>query len=119
MRGPTPDLSGFYRPAEVATMLRCSEWWVKEQARKRRIPYSWIGGSYLFTAEHIAEIVRRFEVQPTDTGPAAPPPAWARVPAPRRPTEPTTDVEPDRPAVRLTARTPRRARLSTPDTTAA
>ena len=45
-------------------MLRCSEWWVKEQARRRRIPFSWIGGSYLFTAEHVAEIVRLFEVRP-------------------------------------------------------
>jgi hypothetical protein len=117
MNGPTPAMSGFYRPAEVAAMLRCSEWWVKEQARKRRIPYAWIGGSYLFTAEHIAEIVRRFEVQPTDTGtgPATP----ATVPAQRRPVDHASDVDPDCPAVRLTARTPRRARPSTPDTTAA
>src|SRR4051812_42097326 len=61
--------AGFYRAAEVARMLRCSEWWVKEQARRRRIPFCWIGGSYLFTEQHIAAIVRLFEVQP-DPGPA-------------------------------------------------
>src|SRR5262245_66542463 len=64
MDGSAP-VSG-YRPAEVAVMLRCSEWWVKEQARRRRIPYSWIGGSYLFTDEHVTEIVRIFEVRPGD-----------------------------------------------------
>jgi hypothetical protein len=64
-RGP------YYRPAEVARLLRCSEWWVKEQARRRRIPFCWIGGSYLFTDEHIAAIVRLFEVRPSDPGPVA------------------------------------------------
>jgi hypothetical protein len=66
MSSHPPAHATFYRPAEVARMLRCSEWWVKEQARRRRIPYSWIGGSYLFTEEHIAEIVRRFEVRPIE-----------------------------------------------------
>lgn len=58
--------AGFYRAAEVARMLRCSEWWVKEQARQRRIPFCWIGGSYLFTDEHITAIVHLFEVQPME-----------------------------------------------------
>jgi hypothetical protein len=57
-----------YRPSEVAKMLDCSEWWVKEQARKRRIPYSWIGGSYRFTDDHVRAIVRLFEVQPVAPG---------------------------------------------------
>jgi excisionase family DNA binding protein len=60
------DPARLYRPAEVAELLGCSEWWVKEQARKRRIPYSRIGGSYRFTAEHLAEIVRLHEVQRRD-----------------------------------------------------
>jgi hypothetical protein len=50
--------------AEVAVVLRCSEWWVKEQARRRRIPFCWIGGSYRFTDEHVTAIVRLFEVSP-------------------------------------------------------
>jgi hypothetical protein len=45
-------------------MLQCSEWWIKEQARKRRIPFSLIGGSYRFTDEHIAEVIRLFEQRP-------------------------------------------------------
>ena len=70
MSGPASAPATFYRLAEVAAMLRCSEWWVKEQARRRRIPYSWIGGSYLFTEEHIAAIVRLFEIQPGRPEPA-------------------------------------------------
>jgi hypothetical protein len=65
MSGVGPAGRVYYRPAEVARLLHCSEWWVKEQARRRRIPFCWIGGSYLFTEEHIAAIVRLFEVQPT------------------------------------------------------
>src|SRR4051812_4403275 len=101
MSGPASAPATFYRPAEVAAMLRCSEWWVKEQARKRRIPYSWIGGSYLFTQEHIAEIVRLFEVQPT-VHTAGEPTTIPNGPAMRRHTNDATG-----PAVRLTARTPR------------
>jgi hypothetical protein len=99
MTSPAPAHAAFYRPAEVARMLRCSEWWIKEQARKRRIPYSWIGGSYLFTEEHIAEIVRLFEVRPVEeTAPMSPVKA-----APRPLAENGSSGV-------LRARTPRRAR---------
>ena len=100
MSGPASAPATFYRPAEVAAMLRCSEWWVKEQARKRRIPYSWIGGSYLFTEEHIAEIVRLFEVRPAER--AASPDAV-------RPATPRPVAEAGSPGA-LRARTPRRVR---------
>ena len=72
----TPDRSGsasirdsrpsgpLHLPADVAKMLQCSEWWVKEQARKRRIPFSLIGGSYQFTDEHVAEVIHLFEQHP-------------------------------------------------------
>lgn len=64
----------FYRPSEVAKLLRCSEWWIKEQARKNRIPYAWIGGAYLFAESHIAEIVSLFEHRPgNDTSATAEP----------------------------------------------
>ena len=102
MTGPVPAPTAFYRPAEVAVLLRCSEWWVKEQARRRRIPYAWIGGSYLFTAEHVAEIVRRFEVQPADQPDAATKPGRVV----RRPAA-APEVDPP---VCLRARTPRRVR---------
>jgi hypothetical protein len=99
MSGPGPAPATFYRPAEVARMLRCSEWWVKEQARRRRIPYSWIGGSYLFTEEHVAEIVRLFEVRPVEAASVGP----AKRDAPRPMTEGGSPGA-------LRARTPRRAR---------
>jgi hypothetical protein len=84
-------------------LLRCSEWWVKEQARRRRIPHLRAGGRYLFTAEHIAEIVKRLEVRPDDDLSTVGTPT---VPASRRPPD---DAEP---SVRLTARVPRRVRRS-------
>ncbi|ONI72710.1 hypothetical protein ALI144C_42615 [Actinosynnema sp. ALI-1.44] len=91
----------YYRPAEVASILRCSEWWVKEQARNRRIPFSWIGGGYLFTTEHIVEIVALFERRPT-TGRAA----TSRTHSPRQ----STDTVNGNPLAQLVARPPRRAR---------
>ena len=93
--------AGFYRPAEVARILRCSEWWVKEQARRRRIPFCWIGGSYLFTEEHITTIVRLFEVQPREEP----------TPAVGVPRDARLAVDPGAEVVgRLRARVPRRTR---------
>ncbi|GAB1693424.1 helix-turn-helix domain-containing protein [Krasilnikovia sp. M28-CT-15] len=100
----------YYRPAEVARLLRCSEWWIKEQARRRRIPFCWIGGSYLFTEEHIAAIVRLFEVRPT----AEQEPTIVAVPESRR-----TPGSDDAPVARLRARPPRRVRDTTSRNTAA
>jgi hypothetical protein len=94
--GENPPL---YRPHEVAKVLRCSEWWVKEQARRRRIPFSWIGGSYRFTDEHIAEIIRRFEVQPDNDHTTSGQASGRR----RRPSESVTQRL-------LTAKPPARAR---------
>jgi hypothetical protein len=102
MSGPASAAPTFYRPAEVAAMLRCSEWWIKEQARNRRIPYAWIGGSYLFTEQHIAEIVHRFEVLPVEEPMTMPP---ARRAAGR------AGADDGGPVVRLQSRPPRRARV--------
>jgi excisionase family DNA binding protein len=88
-----------YRPAEVAELLGCSQWWVKEQARKRRVPFSWIGGSYRFTAEQVDEIVRLHEVLPTHGAPAT---------NPIRRVTPIANGD-AHPTGRLKARTPRRA----------
>src|SRR5215831_12757892 len=103
MTSPAPDHPAYYRPAEVAAVLRCSAWWVKEQARRGRIPYSWIGGGYLFTDEHIAEIVRLHEVRPTE-------PAAATGPTPRRSVSLPADAGAT--VVQLRARPPRRARTA-------
>ncbi|MEU4801199.1 helix-turn-helix domain-containing protein [Actinosynnema sp. NPDC023587] len=93
-----------YRPREVAKQLGCSEWWVKEQARNRRIPYAWIGGRYLFTADHVAAIVTIFEQRPPESAGAGVADSGnsrdSRTAA-RRSTAPVA---------RLRARTPRRAR---------
>ena len=103
MQGPQRGDMTFYRPAQVAERLHCSEWWVKEQARRRRIPYCWIGGGYLFTEEHIVAILRRFEVQAVD-GEAS----ISAMPAPRsRPAARSAETP-----VTLRARPPRRARTS-------
>ena len=103
MTGPAPAHAAYYRPAEVAASLRCSAWWVKEQARRGRIPYSWIGGVYLFTDEHIAEIVRLFEVRPTEP---------VSAPAPRRASSSPADGR-GATVVALRARPPRRVRTDT------
>jgi excisionase family DNA binding protein len=95
MKGP---MVGLYSPAEVAEQLGCSEWWVKEQARRRRIPFAWIGGSYRFTHEHLDEIIRIFEVRPTKEGAGTAP----RRRAPGNPANQTTPL--------LRAKHPRRAR---------
>jgi hypothetical protein len=99
----------FYRAADVARRLHCSAWWVKEQARRRRIPYCWIGGSYRFTEEHISQIARLFEVEPID------PPAAARR---RAATANTPDGAEGDAVTRLSARVPRRARTQKPSAAA-
>jgi hypothetical protein len=100
MSGQTPVL---HLPAEVARMLRCSEWWVKEQARKRRIPFSWIGGSYRFTDEHVAEIIRRFEKPAIDR-----PASVSAAPVPETVSEQQATCAP---VIQLRARLPKRARV--------
>jgi hypothetical protein len=93
--------------AEAATFLRCSEWWVKEQARQQRIPYTWIGGSYRFSDTHLAEIVKIFEVLPPVGTPAAP--------ALRKPRGGRSEAISDLTATQLTAKPPRRSRSAQPD----
>lgn len=105
-----PALPPVYLPSDIAKALHCSEWWVKEQARKGRIPFSKLAGSYRFTAEHFAEIMRIFESRPTE-GHDVPAPAKQ---APRRRTITTLASVPS-----LKARTPRRAQGGRPQSNAA
>ena len=65
MTDPAPSPTAYYTAAEVASALRCSAWWVKDQARRGRIPYCWVAASYRFTEEHMAEIQRLLERRPT------------------------------------------------------
>jgi excisionase family DNA binding protein len=99
-------------PRDVAKALKCSEWWVKEQARKGRIPFSWIGGSYRFTHEHLHEIIRVFERRPVAAASEAVT-AQRRSPRTRTGSRAAGAVRAPQ-ANRLTARPPRRTRQTTP-----
>jgi hypothetical protein len=94
----------FYLPIDIAKILRCSEWWVKEQARKGRIPFCWIGGGYRFTPDHLDEIARVFERKAAQADVIT----ADRVGVRRRQIQPNYSVEPSP----LTARIPRRSRLA-------
>ncbi|UFQ16884.1 MULTISPECIES: helix-turn-helix domain-containing protein [Streptomyces] len=100
-----PALPYLYRPAEIAEALGVSEWWVKEQARRKRIPFTRPGGTYRFTAEHFQEIIRLFEERPTRGGRE---PEVGRQRSRR--SEPRTSAESKR--ARLVPRVPRRMRLA-------
>ncbi|MFJ8005561.1 helix-turn-helix domain-containing protein [Streptomyces fagopyri] len=88
-----------YSAAEVAASLGCSEWWVKEQVRRRRIPFLRSGGGYRFTSDHVREIFHILEERPNPAN------AIAGEAVTRRRT-----AQPVGPAVSLRARRPRRAR---------
>ncbi|WP_030240999.1 helix-turn-helix domain-containing protein [Streptomyces sp. NRRL S-350] len=106
-QGALPPL---YRPADVAKAIGMSEWWVKEQARRGRIPFTKPGRAYRFTAEQFAEIVRTYEVRP-----AAMTVPQTQVAAVAVLKKSDRDSQPTRPAVRLRARMPRRAALHQQD----
>ncbi|MEU5445930.1 helix-turn-helix domain-containing protein [Streptomyces griseofuscus] len=101
MSQKTTALPQLHTAADVAKALGCSEWWVKEQARRGRIPFTKPGGSYRFTTEHFAEITHIFESRPTESSAAALPVSRA----PRRRAAATAVA-----VTSLKARTPRRAR---------
>ncbi|MDQ0941789.1 helix-turn-helix domain-containing protein [Streptomyces sp. V1I1] len=90
-----------YSPAEVAEALDCSEWWVKEQARRRRIPFIRSGSGYRFTKGHVEEIFRIFEERPSQRDA----PAQTAASSVRRTSDSTATA-----VVKLRARRPRRAR---------
>jgi hypothetical protein len=95
-----------YSACEAARALRCSEWWLKEQARRRRIPFLMLGGSYRFTDSHLAEILATFEVRPVSSSRSAG--AGPQTPASfRRPR--TASAQPEQ----LRPRPPRRAQRAT------
>jgi excisionase family DNA binding protein len=50
---------------EAAVILRVKPSWLERQAAARRIPFTMLGGSYHFTADHLLAIIRQFERRPT------------------------------------------------------
>ncbi|MFJ3726965.1 DNA-binding protein [Streptomyces sp. NPDC090045] len=101
-------LPHLYYPSDIAKALGMSEWWVKEQARRRRIPFTKPGRAYRFTGEQFAEILRLFEARPAISA-AAQPTRTVR-PAERQPAviKPARQTEAP---LRLRARPPRRTVL--------
>jgi hypothetical protein len=52
-----------YSPAEVARMIGTSEWWVREQMRRRRVPHLRLGARhYALRAEDIPALLEVFAV---------------------------------------------------------
>ncbi|MGV4930003.1 helix-turn-helix domain-containing protein [Streptomyces sp. BHT-5-2] len=99
---PDVGLPRLYLPEEVAEVLGCSAWWVKDRARRRLIPFTRVGRAYRFTSEHLAEIIHMHEARP-----AAPQQRGATAPAPK-PRASRPSPSPVVPTVRLKARPPRR-----------
>ncbi|QEU92853.1 DNA-binding protein [Streptomyces kanamyceticus] len=89
-----------YSAGEVAASLGCSEWWVKEQARRRRIPFLRSGGGYRFTSDHVQEIFHLLEERPSQAS------AVEGSSPPRR----CANTQPTKSVTSLRARSPRRAR---------
>jgi excisionase family DNA binding protein len=50
---------------EAAAILRVKPSWLERQAAARKIPFTMLGGSYHFTADHLIAIIRQFEQLPT------------------------------------------------------
>ncbi|WP_254711706.1 helix-turn-helix domain-containing protein [Streptomyces sp. TRM64462] len=107
---PSPRATGgdarlprLYRPEEIADVLGCSAWWVKDRARRSLIPHTRVGRAYRFTAEHLAEIVRMHEERPARNPQS---PSSTAVPTPKPAARQRTETAV--PTARLTARPPRR-----------
>lgn len=78
---PTADRDQPYPPLkppllftaeEAARLLRVKVTWLQRQAARRQIPFVKLAGTYRFTAEQLAAIVRANEVKPTADGPSRP-----------------------------------------------
>jgi hypothetical protein len=62
----------FFEPAEAASVLKCSEAWLREGAAKGEFPHSvWGKGKIVFTSVHLKEIAQLREVRSTSTSPAS------------------------------------------------
>jgi excisionase family DNA binding protein len=67
LRSPHDSADPFPRiftKSEAAEILRVRESWLEKKAAARRIPFTKLGGSYHFTAEHLQRIAAEFEEMP-------------------------------------------------------
>jgi hypothetical protein len=53
-----------YTKHEAAKKLRMKVSWLERRAAERKIPFTMLSGRYMFTEDHLAEIVRIFEQLP-------------------------------------------------------
>ncbi len=54
----------FFEPAEAASVLKCSEAWLRDGAAKREFPHAvWGKGKIVFTSAHLREIAALREVR--------------------------------------------------------
>lgn len=57
-------------PEEVAAAIGASAWWVREQARRRRIPHLRLGrGRIRFLPQHVDALIRRATVREFEVAP--------------------------------------------------
>ena len=68
---------------EAAAILRVKPSWLERQAAARKIPFTMLGGSYRFTADHLAAIVAQHENRPAPPSPSQPSRAHASRVRPR------------------------------------
>jgi excisionase family DNA binding protein len=60
-----------YTLDEAAAILRVKPSWLERQAAARTIPFTMLGGSYRFTADHLAAIVTLHENRPAPRSPSS------------------------------------------------
>ncbi|WP_115787444.1 hypothetical protein [Arthrobacter silvisoli] len=54
----------FFEPAEAASVLKCTEAWLREGAAKGEFPHAvWGKGKIIFTSSHLKEIAQLREVR--------------------------------------------------------
>lgn len=62
----------FFEPAEAASVLKCSEAWLRDGAAKGEFPHSvWGKGKIVFTSVHLKEIAQLREVRSTSPSPSS------------------------------------------------
>lgn len=83
-----------YTAEQLGESFQITAWWIKDQARQRKIPFTKVGGQYRFTEQHAEAIICLFEQQPEQHLQSVP----------RRPSRTRGTDEP----TQLRARTPRR-----------
>jgi excisionase family DNA binding protein len=103
------DILSIHTVEEAAAILRVKPSWLERQAAARKVPFTMLGGSYRFTAAHLAAIVQLHEQTPQPVSTAEQERSTRQRHAPASDAGPAgTLMQPLRPR-RLSARRPRAA----------